>query len=412
MSRLNRYKKSVQENRAVEVNTFNKFVSIIAIVTVLVVVFIGLGLNWSDFEIISELREVPDWEIYGLSVGLSDEVLSDPELEELRADREIINLQEFIEYNREDAELNVDKIEGLLSKKYYNSLKEGINSTYFDVTAKIDYSSFIEAADDYLKEAEIIEELYSENIGDYIDMREGYTEDDCGRLKFIQGGFKGETLDYMLKAHDMYEQLVAHYKGIVLPGDDEIAYYYQSEIVANVDYIDDIEVEVTVFGGGALHITEEQVQYAYEKGYLDTIILTEDNKEELKYLELWKDADFYDEAIYNKAYTMMYQYIGESYGSTKVINITGVDNIEDYLQSLGEAQTYDRVPILRKSTYDTFTISGREEGEQVYIVFDVKSCTHREVPELEDVYEDVYKKALENMAKTAVDSEITSRIEE
>lgn len=395
--RIGRSIKRNKNNRNKQINVANIVlcvVSVIAVVSVCCMIYKSFRLD-----ILFNVNSESNWNALTNNLGNINVSISEYD--------GIASSNEYMEIRRDEALKRIESISKIIGDKYEKYMINGVESDYFTGTVLLEYEQFVTDALELQQSAESINHLFSELIGDVEVVEHTCTADDCDMYKYINMTYKGDILNYMLDAHNKYEMIIRYYEDIVELSDDDIEYFYQTEICTNTDYIESITVDINIIAGKTLEMSTEDVQYAYEKGWLPKTKLTCDDIDAIKYLELYKDIDFYDNNIIRQAYVTMYSVFGEVNSNTKIINITDVENIDEYLKEMDiEEKEYEHEIITDMITYNTFSISDINKGEQIYAVFDVIDCKHKEVPSVDDIRSKVESTAKRYLAEQLLISDI------
>lgn len=299
-------------------------------------------------------------------------------------------------YSRAMEIVNNMNEDGLLLKKYYKYLSNGVNSDYFKNECIIDYQGYQEEADKFIKICDWLVD------GQYDAEPSACDSETCIFVEYMEAYVNEEYRGKLNEAHTSYHKAIHAQESMYELTDDELKYYYQVELVSDLDNIESIEVDLTYLTCKNLLMKDKVLNWFVRSNTAsilrDSKKLTLEDKEALEYLNLSVDAGLYDTVIADKVTDLLFN-IGDSLenvsgDSMTVVDITGIEDYETYIEEAMAKKT-NGVNIRDTQRFLCLTISDRYAGEQVYIVFDIKQCRHKsELPTFDEVCTDEWKDSL------------------
>lgn len=291
-------------------------------------------------------------------------------------------VDQFMQRDYSETLKNVNNMHdcGLLTDKVYDYLVDGLNSDYFQNTAMINYEVYQQEADTFMKACAMIENMAY--AADY-DISE--CDGTCQFEKYLETYINEDSRDKYKAAHEQYHKAIKAQRDNMNLTDGELKYYYETYLLCYLDNIEEIEVELTYLTAKNLNLPDKvlnwYVRSPLAESFRHSKTLTITNKEALSYFDLSYDAGLFDSTILPSVANLLYQIGNELENSSgadvKIIDITGIDDYESYVKKK-KAEQSAGVNIRDSHCFYPISISDRYEGEQIYVIFRVKSCKHKE----------------------------------
>ena len=166
--------------------------------------------------------------------------------------------------------------------------------------------------------------------------------------------------------------------------DGELKYYYEVWLAGNIENIKSIEVELTYLTIKNMYLSDAALNWFVRSpmasGLRHTTTINETNVDAISSLNLILDAGLYDSNIVPNVSNMLYQ-LGTQLENTRgndvaIIDVTGIEDIQSYVDKK-KAEKAKNENIRKTRRAFTVSTTDRLEGEEVYIIFNVKSCEHK-----------------------------------
>lgn len=343
-------------------------------------------------------------------------------------------IDEYVAKAREDARHNIEETNssGLLIDSVYDYLIEGVASEYFESTTIISYEQYQKDADTFVNACKKLEAS-----GYEVDENYECTED-CMFKSYLEQFIRPDKREQFEEAHRKYHAALKVQKDALNLTDGELKYYYEAFLLCQLDNIEEIEVDLTYLTAKNLYLDDEVLNWytrsSLAKPFKLGKTLTIADKDALAYLDLTYDAGLFDSSIVPSVANMLYQ-LGDQLENREgndvtVIDITGIDDYEDYVNRK-KAEKGTGTNVRDSRCFFPISISERYEGEQIYVMYNVINCKHKEtLPDYEqfinsELFDDILRKRLEsdlwtdltaqsedNVESESVTEEVTENIEE
>lgn len=306
------------------------------------------------------------------------------------------DMDKFIEVYKSRAlnTLETMNTDGLLTEEVYKYLKDGIDSQYFENCTMISYEDYQEEATKFI---EVCNKLNSMDVDDCCEELE--CEDGCIFKEYLEAYINEEYRDNLETAHIHYHELLESKEATYELGEDELQYYYEIDLVNNMDNIEEIEVELTYLPASTMELSDTAFNWLLlsDKAakYRKTKTLTLKDAEAIQYLGILSDATMYDDAILDRVTNILYQMgdtiENDSESNLVVFDITGIEDYESYIdEKLKEENSVRNMKNSRRQF--VISISDMYNGEQIYVMFDVTKCKHKDnIPSMEEYVTDEWK---------------------
>lgn len=371
--------------------------------------FGGVSYYKTTKDIQYRMTSLPDWEKVGIGQY-------DVKIEERDG---IISLEDYVVIRQEKSKEELEKSKNILGEELYNWYLEGIGSDYFTHSCIVDYEEMVEQVKALSTDGELFKELL--NTVDKDKRIEPVTEchsEDCEMAKFIESYTVGEVKEALLEVHKNYETLLEYYIDIVELSDDDLQLAYQEELVTNLDYVKDINVDIRIVNPLLLEVGDTAIEYADKAGKIETRTFNKDYLEDLRIMPLYNDKDFYSVALASKAPSLMSQLLGSKSGiitnNENIVNVTDVVDLDSWIAKQ-EPPKENSSKSINDANYTTYRLTGYDIYDAVKVIYDVKSVEHGDFPTLDEVREKVEAKAKLYIAESYLQEDVAnvySKIEE
>lgn len=376
---------------------------------------------------ISEAYGFNSWKALDSNLGVHELQLYD--------DAKFVTLDEYVEGRYQRAVSSVDGMLecGLISKGDHDHLLDGLNSDYFYDTCVIQYENYQSEAAAFFQVCALLEETeynFEEIDGDpsasgedaakriarteklseiaeWVEHPED--EEDCVFVEYLRSYVRESDWDKYKVAHEHFHKAIEVQAETYQIPDNQIKYYAELELLTNFDYIDKLEVDVRRLTMKNMKLSNAELNWLVrsEEGKLFTSArtLTLDNKDALKYFDLTKDAGLYDDFIAEKVTDVVYllgDQLESSDGSAGLVmlDITGIEDYASYIDEKRKEMN-ERKNVKSTSRFTPITISERYEGEQMFLLYDIKTCVHKvNTPSIEEIATDEWKDKLAHQLVT------------
>ena len=301
----------------------------------------------------------------------------------LKSDPIYIDINNYlnIRYNEVAEELDGMHESGLITDDIYNYMKDGLQSEYFENSMLIEYEQYQKDTDTFI---EICNHIRNIDYGHSHD-EEHMCYEGCKFQQYLDQYIPKEKQGEFVDAHKKYHEVIEEqYENLGL-SDGELKYFYESFVASDLDNIEEIEVKLTYLTAKNLEMNDKLMNW-YVRSSIGNILnnhktITLENKEALKYLNLSIDAGLYDTSIITEVANILYNVSNEIEGAEQtgfsVIDITGIEDYESYIEKQKEKQQ-TATNVRKTKRVIPVTITGRIEGEQVCVLYEITKCSHKQ----------------------------------